>query len=278
MALLTWNVNGLDTNFDARFRVILKDIKEKIFHCQGMLRPEPSCILLQEMNETGLTQLLQDRWIREHYVVVPTKKEQWPRPDIGNVTLVSRTVPVLRAFSLEFYHHPCHPEISPMWRHALVVDVRLGVKSPARPHDGADERTLRIVNVHLESLVPGATYRPYQLQYASLLLQEANVHAGIIAGDMNFLVPMDWALPAWQGLADAWRGPEDGRGNTWGYQPPPPRETNIPPGRLDRVLYRANGKCAVDEPYRVGVGLKTNAGQWASDHFGLFSPGVRLLP
>ena len=84
----------------------------------------------------------------------------------------------------------------------------------------------------------------------------------------------DALLPGAVGLCDAWAGgADDGRDTTWGYQPP---SHEFAPGRLDKVLYVPNGVCAVDRPERVGVGVKTALGQWASDHFGLMT-SVRLL-
>jgi tyrosyl-DNA phosphodiesterase 2 len=215
--------------------------------------------------------ILDDPWIRAHHVVVPTKPEHWPRRDVGNVTLVSRTVPVDHAASLEFYY----PNVSPLQRHALFVDIRLGATTRSAKDDDRDERILRIANVHLESMPAGAPFRHLQLQFTTMLLFEAGIHAGIVAGDMNAILPQDWALPALMSMADAWTGPEDGRGNTWGYQPPA-RQAGVVPTRLDKVLYHPSGNCVVEQPHRVGVGVKTASGRWASDHFGVLT-SVRLL-
>lgn len=271
MQLLTWNVEALEPNAKTRLAAVLKHIQGTIFGCPDGKQPEPCCILLQEVNTRSLPAILENPWIREHFVVVPTKAEHWPHQYMGNVTLTARTIPVVAAYTLEFLH-------SPLKRHALIVDVRLGVPTASDSDSDSEtpgpERTLRIANVHLESLAQGNQYRPWQLRTTADTLCQSGVHAGIIAGDMNAIAPQDWELPAYMGLQDAWVGADDGRGNTWGYQPP---SKEFPPGRLDKILYLPNGVCEVDRPDRVGVGVKTAIGQWASDHFGLLT-SVRLLP
>lgn len=273
MLLLTWNVEAFAPQIKPRMAAVLRHIQDAIFECPNGEQPEPCCILLQEVAAAALPVLLEHRWVREHFVVVPTKAEHWPRPDVGNVTLVARTVPVLAAHTLAFA-----PRQSPMRRHALFVDVRLGAAGAGSESDDSvgpgGERTLRLANVHLESLAEGAAHRPWQLRATANMLANPRVHAGVVAGDMNAIMPEDGMVPAWAGLADAWTGIDlDGRGNTWGYQPP---AKGCEPGRLDKVLYVPNGGCEVDRPERVGVGVKTAAGQWASDHFGLLTT-VRVL-
>lgn len=67
------------------------------------------------------------------------------------------------------------------------------------------------------------------------------------------------AMSAWK------RGETDSAGYTWGYQP----RSQFPLGRLDKILYTPLEMLEVEEPRRIGVGLRTEEGQWASDHFGL---------
>ena len=264
LQLLTWNVDAMSDGAADRLATILKYVQHKLFECPRGEQPAPCCILLQEVRADVLGVILDNKWVREHFVVAPTKAEHWPGGvGFGNVTLVARTVPVAGAGVLEHGY-------SAMKRHALIVDVRLGTcGASGRDSDAEDaERMLRIANVHLESLIQGTSYRPWQLRDTVKSLTRRGVDAGIVAGDMNAITAQDWSLPAWAGLADAWRGPEDGRGNTWGYQPP---TKEFLPGRLDKMLYLPNGECEVDIPERVGVGVKTPGGQWASDHFGLLA-------
>ena len=153
-------------NAALRLNTILEHIKSKVPKRADGKKPVPCCILLQEVAAGALPALLEHRWVREHFVAVPTKAEHWPRADVGNVTLVAMTVPVVRAHTLTFAR-------SPMCRHALLVDVRLGVPAADSDADSdsdagvGPERTLRIVNVHLESLAQGTPFRPGQLLAAA---------------------------------------------------------------------------------------------------------------
>ncbi|GJE88659.1 endonuclease/exonuclease/phosphatase family protein [Phanerochaete sordida] len=262
LQLLTWNIDALGGSTRERVATLLNYIQHHIFECADRGQPAPCCVLLQEVAKDALSAILEHAWVREHFVVAPTKPEHWPGAvPFGNVTLVARTVPVAGAWILEY-------GCSVMKRHALIVDVRLGTGTAA---DG--ERTVRVANVHLESLALGAPYRPWQLRDTVEALARRDIDAGIVAGDMNAVTVQDAALPAWTGLVDAWKGAEDGGENTWGYQPP---SREFLPGRLDKVLYLPNGEFEVDVPERVGVGVKTSGGQWASDHFGLLTT-IRML-
>ncbi|EKM58312.1 uncharacterized protein PHACADRAFT_252530 [Phanerochaete carnosa HHB-10118-sp] len=264
MQLLTWNVDAMADGCQDRIVTILTYAQHKLFKCPNGEQPEPCCILLQEVRQDALPAILDHKWVRDHFVVCPTKAEHWPGGvGYGNVTLVARTIPVVGAWIMEYGY-------SAMKRHALIVDVRLSSHALSEGAAGGEERELmlRIANVHLESLTQGASFRPWQLRDAVDSLTGGAVDGGIVAGDMNAITAQDWGLPAWAGLADAWRGPEDGRGNTWGYQPP---TKEFLPGRLDKILYLPNGEIEVDTPGRVGVGAKTAGGQWASDHFGLLA-------
>lgn len=81
-------------------------------------------------------------------------------------------------------------------------------------------------------------------------------------------------MPAALGLRDAWRkGDQDERGFTWGEQP----ECDYPAARFDKILYLPRRGYRVDEPQRIGVGLKINSDRlpggslWCSDHAGLWT-------
>jgi tyrosyl-DNA phosphodiesterase 2 len=80
------------------------------------------------------------------------------------------------------------------------------------------------------------------------------------------------------GLVDAYRegeedeDEEDEDGYTWGYQPP----CEFAPGRLDKILFTPGAGVMVDQPERIGLALKTDKGQWASDHYGLVTT-VRIV-
>ncbi|KAG9225053.1 hypothetical protein CCMSSC00406_0001796 [Pleurotus cornucopiae] len=88
-------------------------------------------------------------------------------------------------------------------------------------------------------------------------------------------MPEDKRLPQQNGLRDAWRkGDEDENGFTWGYQGKDVGK--YPPGRLDKVLFVPRRGLKVDEPAKIGVGVQTQEGKFASDHYGLVTT-VRVL-
>lgn len=262
LRLLTWNVDFASKNPKRRLSAALEHIRQDVFNCKTTSeRPEPCCILLQEVSIAAFTLILTNEWIQRCFLVVPSSTEKWPHnATYGNVTLVSRTVPVCGTFTIDF-------STSEMTRNGLFVDVKLAVPAPrhaARLSDGIVQ--VRIANTHLESLPRGARARPEQLRLIAESLQEYDLHGGIVGGDMNAIGPSDLRLGEQVGLLDAWRGEDDEEeGFTWGYQPP----SQYPAGRLDKLLWVARGGMEVEEPMRVGVGAKTGTGEWISDHYGL---------
>jgi tyrosyl-DNA phosphodiesterase 2 len=208
--------------------------------------------------------ILDDEWVQQYFIVAPRKTEEWPPgAHYGNVTLTSRTVPVSDVYSLEYESH--------MNRNALFVDLKLSV--PAVGASGFV--TLRVGNTHLESLpTPGAAMRPTQLALVADVLEEGGLIGGIVCGDMNAISPSDIGLTERLGLMDACREGEDEEDSyTWGYQPP----CEFAPGRLDKILFTPGaGGYTVDQPERVGLSVKTEKGQWVSDHYGLVTT-VRIL-
>ncbi|KAI0694632.1 Endonuclease/exonuclease/phosphatase [Cytidiella melzeri] len=263
--VVTWNVDFMAPNPRTRLSTILEHIQLDVFGCSADdEQPEPCCILLQEVSPEAFPDILENDWVRQHFCVMPVKPDQWPNGHYGNVTLVSRTIPVLNAQLLQFGN-------SLMGRHALVVDLKLdapctGTYKPEHASQTKDAVTVRVANVHLESLPMGTSMRPDQLLTTADMLREDGIHAGVIAGDMNAIAPEDDSIHEQAGLLDAWTGDEaDEEALTWGHQPP----SEYPPGRLDKIMYTSDVRCAVEEPNRVGVGLQTIEGQWASDHCGL---------
>ncbi|KAI0777131.1 Endonuclease/exonuclease/phosphatase [Irpex lacteus] len=256
--IITWNVDFMAPSPRTRLSTVLEHIQFEVLGCTSdEEQPEPCCILLQEVNPEAFPEILDNDWIRRHFCVTPIKPDDWPDGHYGNVTLVSRTIPVLNAHLLQFGN-------SFMGRHATVVDLRLD--APGSHRQGTSVVTVRVANVHLESLPVGASMRPLQLSSAADMLREDGVHAGVVAGDMNAISSEDDLIHEQVGLSDAWRGDdEDEEALTWGHQPP----SKYPPGRLDKVLYTSNGRCTVEGPERIGVGLQTIEGEWASDHCGL---------
>ena len=271
--LVTWNVSFDTPNERARIVTALDHLRDDIVRCpEGQTHPQ-CVILLQEVNPTSLQAILEHSWVRDHFLVAPIRANAWPMSAYGNATLVSRDIPVTSAQIVDF-----GPYDSVMGRHALIVDLRLHARPKRSSQDGEDdptprEVTIRVANVHLESLPMGVGFRPLQLKTTAKLLRAHGIYAGIVAGDMNAIMEEDVDIHQDAVLLDAWtQGDTDDSGFTWGYQP----KSQFDPGRLDKILYTSKQRCRVERPQRVGVGLKTQSNQWVSDHYGLLTT-VRLL-
>ena len=262
LRLLTWNVDFASKSPKRRLAAGLEYIRQEVFRCKTPSeRPEPCCILLQEVSSQAFPLILTNEWVQRSFLVVPSATDKWPAgATYGNVTLVSRTIPVCGTFTIDFSN-------SGMYRNGLFVDVKLAMPAPlhaTRLSDGMVQ--VRIANTHLESLPQGARARPEQMRIIAESLQEYDLHGGVVGGDMNAIGPMDLRIAEEVGLTDAWQGPnEDEEGFTWGYQP----RCQYPTARLDKVLWFSRGGLEVEEPVRVGVGAKYGSGEWISDHYGL---------
>ncbi|KAF7330579.1 hypothetical protein MVEN_02498200 [Mycena venus] len=246
--LVSWNVS-FDTPLCAkRMEAILRHLEKVVFKCRDGEAPEPCVVLLQEVHAIhGLQVLLQDEWVREHFFLTPADTSKWPEgAQYGNVTLVEKSIPVADAHILEF-------GLSAMQRTGVMVDIHLAAP---QPHEY--DVVLRIINTHLESLPQGNQVRPEQLRLLSKFLKGpgTRLHQGHLVYGMH-----------------GERGTRTNGGFTWGEQPV---STDYPAGRFDKILYLPRKGYRVDEPQRIGVGLKVAServpgGLWASDHYGLWT-------
>jgi tyrosyl-DNA phosphodiesterase 2 len=259
--VVTWNVE-CQTNWPAqRLTTALHHLETEVFKCKDGEAPDPCCILLQEVHVRAFEPLLENEWVRDHFMITPMRCQKWPQGAFyGNITLISKSLKVAQAQLVEF-------GLSRMQRTALVTDLKLSV-----PETNSRVVTLRVINTHLESLTEGAIARPAQLALVAKFLKQEGICGGIVGGDMNAIGPEDTPIVGEVGLRDAWRkGDEDERGFTWGYQ----GGGDFPPARLDKILFLPRRGYKVDEPRRVGVGVKTGDvdrqadAVWTSDHYGL---------
>ncbi|EJD06593.1 uncharacterized protein FOMMEDRAFT_165350 [Fomitiporia mediterranea MF3/22] len=272
--ILTWNVDFMEQGVDERLECVLEHVQYDVFKCPNHEAPAPCVILLQEVKADALIDvLLCNEWVRSHFHVTPASNEDdWPYSSYyGNITLVAKGIPVAAVSSLDFAN-------SIMGRTALMVDVLLTPRGTPDTNtdivggDGASGALkIRIANVHLESLPLGAAMRPQQLKLVADALQEPGLDGGFVCGDMNAITEREQEKNYSKevGLDDAYVGANND-GHTWGnYQ------TEYPPGRLDKVLYTPGRNLTVENPQRIGVGLKTKDGLWASDHYADLSDIIR---
>ncbi|TFK28136.1 hypothetical protein FA15DRAFT_584794 [Coprinopsis marcescibilis] len=263
--IITWNVDFCTPNVKERLYTALRHIEREVLSCKEGDAPfDPCCILLQEVHAEVFPYLFEDEWVRRHFIITPGSPSKWPEnAHYGNVTLVSKLLTVVKTQILHF-------GLSDMLRTALAVYVLL-----SEPEPSGEIVMICVVNTHLESLPNGITQRPSQMLMASKFLKQTEVRGGVLAGDMNSIGPEDHNLHLEAQLRDAWRkGDKEESGFTWGYQEQDPGR--LPPGRLDKILYLPRRGYKLDPPERIGIGLKTERGDWVSDHYGLDST-LRLV-
>ncbi|KXN89089.1 hypothetical protein AN958_06290 [Leucoagaricus sp. SymC.cos] len=211
-----------------------------------------------------LSFLREDEWVRREFAIVPLREDKWPRNAYyGNVTLVSRDLNVVKAEIVHF-------SLTAMQRTGLLVYLRMSATGKME-----DTRIICIANTHLESLESGERMRPMQLEALAEMLKQEYIEGGVVAGDMNSIAKADRPLVRRFGLKDAWRrGDSDPEGFTWGYQSLE-EDQKYPAARLDKILYLPKRRYKVDEPQRIGVGLKVHVQEgedhWVSDHYGLLA-------
>lgn len=261
--IITWNIDFTSKHPEERLTACLRHIEEDVMQCKAGEAPEPCCILLQEVSDTVIPHLLRNTWVRKWFTVAPYSNIKWPKgAHYGNITLVSRSLTIAEC-------HILHYGLTGMGRTSLCVKIRLNYPAPSK-----ETAIVCVVNTHLESLPRGAVWRPHQLDMCSRFLRLRGVTGGVVAGDMNTIMPEDEGIEKEVGLRDAWRKGSAENGKTWGYQGQ--NEENFPCGRLDKILYLPGRGYKVDEPRRIGVGLKIKVPSssemlWASDHYGLES-------
>ena len=263
MRIITWNIDFATKYPEERLTACLRHIEEDVLQCKAGEAPEPCCILLQEVSDTVIPHLLRNTWVRKWFTVAPYSNIKWPKgAHYGNITLVSRSLTIAEC-------HILHYGLTGMGRTSLCVKIRLNYPAPSK-----ETAIICVVNTHLESLPQGAIWRPHQLDMCSRFLRLRGVGGGVVAGDMNTIMPEDDGIEKEVGLRDAWRKGSADSGKTWGYQGQ--NEQKFPCARLDRIFYLPSRGYKVDEPRRIGVGVKikgSSSGEtfWASDHYGLES-------
>ena len=259
--IITWNIDFMTQHPEERLSACLRHIEQDVLQCKAGEAPEPCCILFQEVLATVIPHLLRDTWVKNWFLVTPYSSSKWPQgARYGNITLVSRSLMIAEC-------HMLHYGLTKMDRTSLCVKIRLNYPAPSR-----ETAIICVVNTHLESLPQGAVCRPHQLEMCSRFLRLGGVTGGVVAGDMNTIMAEDEGIEKKVGLRDAWRKGSADAGKTWGYQGQ--NQEGFPYGRLDRVFYLAEHGYKVDEPRRIGVGVKIRGSSsseacWASDHYGL---------
>jgi tyrosyl-DNA phosphodiesterase 2 len=259
----------------ARMAAALRYLETLISSPPAPFRAEtPVVVLLQEMCESDIRQILKASWVQDRFAVTDLNHTRWPNLVYGTTTLVDRRLALSGVFRV------------PLWsrfgRDALFVDVSVPVDT--------ERRTVRLCNVHLESLHTDVPVRPVQVAAIAKYLHVEGVHAGLLAGDTNAIQPHDREIAAANNLTDAYLalgGEEDSEeGYTWGYQSPAWLREKHGCSRLDKLMLC--GGMDVSALTRIGIDVRVEdeadrhemreqgIGEWVTDHYGLLV-GVKLL-
>lgn len=282
-SLITYNIDAMNYFVNERIHTIFSFLNtHSVAPLLAASPPVPTIILVQELRNTAIPTLLAHPVVRAHYCVTDITAADWAAY-YGTLTLVPRAL-ALAGHVRAVFRTPF--KSSTMGRSALYVDIGI-----------AEEKVLRIANVHLESLRGRADkMRIEQLGSVAQRLRAPDVYAGVVAGDMNPIGPYDDSAPTKLGLSDAWtvcqdrsvagsyegkaKSDKEWEGHTWGHQPP----SQFPERRMDKILL--TGPLEPKEVEVIGMGLTMEGGgddnedledledveeepMWVSDHYGL---------
>lgn len=255
---------------------------------EGSFYPTPppaNVIMLQEVTREAFNAILNDRWVKGHYQIVPSSPDEWaPEPtpgsngeesgrgrraEYGNVILATRSLPVMRPRIIHFAD-------TTEQRTAITFDTFLSVPRHPRASHVAhrdEKRTaarLRLACTQLESGQLGVFSRKHQFETISSEIVDNELDGAILAGDMNVAHFWDIGMPQLAGLVDAdTRAENDLTSFTWGYHP---GKSEKQPCRRDKILYWQNRRRFwVNGIRTLGIGLKMRNGQYVTEHYGIIT-------
>jgi tyrosyl-DNA phosphodiesterase 2 len=262
LRLLTWNIDVLQPGTDIRMESAIDYLESTLGSGPAEL---PSVIFLQEMCDDDLGLLKKAKWVQKSFYMTDVANSYWNDSYYGTTILVDKRLTISNVFRVHYK--------SRFGRDGLFVDINIG----------RENKVLRLCNTHLESLISNPPLRPPQVTLAAKYLHAEDIHAGVLAGDLNAVQPFDKTLHVENNLQDAFLvlGGEEGQdeGFTWGYQSHEYSMKKYGPSRMDKVLFC--GKVMVKSLERIGVGAKvgeskreellglTDGLDWITDHYGL---------
>ncbi|CAK7227351.1 hypothetical protein SEUCBS140593_006546 [Sporothrix eucalyptigena] len=243
LLLNTWNIDAFGYEHAARLHGILRATQQLAAanktDNKTVVDPVADVLFFQEVSGIAKRTLAADTWIRANYFISGL---DYILKDVDhpfyNVILLSR-----QRFSAEPSVVPSILTLGPVWmvyypsrynRYVLCCDVTT-----------SKQATLRLANVHLDSLAIRPSLRPRQLEIVSAMLKCSGLAAGLVAGDFNPVIPEeDDGLVQANGLVDCWEllteRENDGNsserpkdpGFTWGVD----GKQRFPPIRMDKVV------------------------------------------
>lgn len=265
LTVITWNIDFMKPLPDQRMKEALSYLHGNIL---SSVPPKNAVIILfQEMTQSDLDLIRHCHWVQRNFHITDPDPHNW-RVDYGTCTLIDKRLHVKDVFRVRY-------SATQMGRDALFVDV-------AFPLSSYDNKTLRICNVHLESMT--TPLRRPQLATAAHYMKDSRVYASILGGDCNAIEKYDRNLHAENNLRDAYLvlgGQEDKyEGYTWGFMSRIDNKFGC--SRMDKVLFTKRGLWVKglekfghnlelrDPKEREWLAHETKChGGWVTDHLGL---------
>jgi tyrosyl-DNA phosphodiesterase 2 len=271
--LISWNIDVLVPFAEERMSAAL----DHLYDVVSSTEPESAIIIFfQEMGVSDMEQIRDSAWVKQRFNLTDIDSRNWLSPHYGTTTLLDRRLYIDSVFRVPWY--------SKFDRDGLFVDIVLHNQA----HPDGPQKTMRLCNTHLESLVADPPVRPIQMTAAKQYLHHDSVSSAILAGDLNAIQPFDRTLHEDNNLNDAYLliggegagpGEEDSdNGYTWGYQVPQAMRDRFGCSRMDKIFF--TGPLNPIKFQRIGMGVKaaeehrqmmTEAGEldWVSDHYGV---------
>ncbi|KAI0137099.1 Endonuclease/exonuclease/phosphatase [Xylariales sp. AK1849] len=265
LALYSWNIDFMLPFAKARMAAALVTLRSL---ASQLPSTTAVVIYLQECVESDLRTISELPWIRDSFHITDLDTWKWASGHYGTTTLVDRRLPITSCFRV-------HYEKTRMQRDAFFVDVLMGANQ---------DKTIRLCNTHLESLVSEPPFRPSQMKLVAKYMHEKNVHGAVAAGDFNAIQEFDKTLHSDNDLRDAYLelgGQEDSdAGYTWGQQAATQSRDRFGCSRMDKVYFGGGLELRSFERFGAGVELEDNRQRehlvtrgfdkpWITDHLGV---------
>jgi len=194
---------------------------------------------LQEVTHSVLRAFRGDDHFQEKWIISSFSNKVFGEEFHGLVTLVNKhTADMLSCIRVPL---DGHPDVALRSTRALLVTEVVKEGTP-----------VRIINSHLVATAGarGIAMRDYQIHVAATMAQKptsslssSQLQRVIFSGDMNLADYSEQDAPEHHGFHDAWRelhGRSGDPGYTFGLNYPQSMETDYPPKRLDRIVYRGS--------------------------------------
>ncbi|TKA67633.1 hypothetical protein B0A55_08774 [Friedmanniomyces simplex] len=271
LALYSWNIDFMLPYGDPRMLAAIRHL-EQLGSAQAS--DIPIIIFFNECLESDLKVITSDAYVRERFHVTDLSRQYWQSGHYGTTTLVDKRLAIQACFRI-------HYSKTRMERDGLFVDLKLGTTQPQKQK----QKPLRLCNTHLESLALDPPFRPPQLALCARHMHSPDVHASILAGDLNAIQDFDKHLHSDNELMDAYLelgGSEDEAeaGHTWGQQAATAQRERFGTCRMDKVLFCGKVTCQSFERFGVDVQIQDEREReeivrlgfdkpWITDHLGV---------